>query len=114
RSRPLFHALRQPLRERYGEWALITGASSGIGTEFARALARDGMSIVLTARRADRLQALASELESTHGVKTRVVAVDLSSPEGAEQLVAAVSDLRIAVLVANAGYGLAGRFERHD
>jgi short-subunit dehydrogenase len=112
RSRPRFHAPRQPLRERYGEWALITGASSGIGAEFARALARDGMSCVLTARRADRLQALASELESAYAVQTRVVPVDLSAPDGADQLVDAVSDLDLALLIANAGYGLAGRFDK--
>jgi short-subunit dehydrogenase len=112
RSRPLFHALRQPLRERYGEWALITGASSGIGAEFARALARDGMSCVLTARRADRLQALANELESAYAVQTRVVPVDLGAADGADRLVDAVSDLDLAVLIANAGYGLAGRFDK--
>jgi hypothetical protein len=114
RARPLFHALRKPLRARYGEWALVTGASAGIGTEFARALARDGMSCVLTARRAERLQALANELESAFAVKTRVVALDLGAADGADRLVDAVADLDIAVVVANAGYGLAGRFEKQD
>jgi uncharacterized protein len=114
RARPLFHALRRSLRARYGEWALITGASSGIGAEFARALAGDGVSCVLTARRADRLQGLASELEDAYAVATRVVPLDLGSPEGADRLVDAVADLPIAILVANAGYGAAGRFERQD
>jgi short-subunit dehydrogenase len=114
RSRSLFHALRPPLRARYGEWALITGASAGIGAEFARALAREGMSCVLTARRADRLQALAAELESAYAVETRVVAQDLSSADGADRLVDAVADLEIGLVIANAGYGLAGRFERQD
>jgi len=114
RSRPLFHALRTPLRARYGEWALVTGASAGIGAEFARSLARDGMSCVLTARRADRLQMLAAELETAYSVKTRIVPLDLSAPDGADRLVNAVADLDIAVVVANAGYGLAGRFEQQD
>jgi short-subunit dehydrogenase len=114
RARPLFHAGRPSLRARYGEWALITGASAGIGTEFARALARDGMSCVLTARRADRLESLAKELESAYAVKTRVIPVDLSAPGGAEQLVERVADLDVALVVANAGYGMAGRFDAHD
>jgi uncharacterized protein len=113
-ARPLFHALRRPLRARYGEWAVVTGASAGIGTEFARALARDGMSCVLTARRADRLQVLAGELETAYAVKTRVVALDLSAADGADRLVDAVADLDVGVVVANAGYGLAGRFEKQD
>lgn len=114
RARPIFHALREPLRARYGEWAVITGASAGIGAEFARALARDGMSCVLTARRADRLAELATELESAFAVRTRVVPVDLSAPDGADRLVDAVADLDIGVVIANAGYGLAGRFAKQD
>ena len=99
-------------RQKYGEWALVTGASAGIGLEFARALAREGMSIVLTARREDRLNALAAELKEKHHVDTRVVAVDLAANDGADRLADAVADLPIAFLVNNAGFGYAGRFDK--
>ncbi len=114
RARDLFQAPPESLRQRYGEWALVTGASSGIGAAFARALARDGVSCVLAARREDRLRSLSDELEKSHQVETRVVAVDLAAREGADCLVEAVSDLEIGILVNNAGFGSAGRFESQD
>jgi len=102
------------LRERYGEWAVVTGASAGIGTAFARALASEGVSCVLTARRTDRLEALATELRDTHGVQALVEAVDLGVPGGAEQLLGAIAHLPIGILVNNAGFGGAGRFDKLD
>jgi short-subunit dehydrogenase len=115
RAEALFDGERSvSLRERYGDWALVTGASAGIGAEFARALAREGLSCVLVARRADRLEGLASELEKTWQVSTRVVPEDLSDPQGPARVAAAVSDLPVAVLVNNAGVGYSGRFGLQD
>ncbi len=114
RARPHFQAERPPLRGRYGEWALVTGASAGIGAAFARALAREGFSVVLTARREDRLRQLAAELEKTHAVATRVVVVDLTAPDGADVLVERVADLEVGMLVNNAGFGWQGRFHRQE
>lgn len=111
-ARDRFSAPDRTLRERYGDWALVTGASAGIGAEFARALARDGVSVVLTARRTDRLEALAAELEKTWSVQTRCVACDLSRPDGVDALASAVADLPIGILVNNAGFGYAGRFDK--
>jgi short-subunit dehydrogenase len=102
------------MRERYGEWALITGASAGLGAEYARALAKEGVSCVLTARREERLRALADELERTHGVATRVVTADLTDPAGTDVIIDAVRDLEIAILVNNAGFGYAGRFDKQE
>jgi short-subunit dehydrogenase len=114
KAEPLFTNPVETLRERYGDWALVTGASAGIGSAFARALARDGISLVLTARRGDRLATLAQELEKAYQVQTRVVALDLSQPDAADTLAEAVDDLPIAILVNNAGFGYAGRFDKLD
>ena len=114
RSRELFQPRRLSLRERYGDWALVTGASSGIGAEFARALARDGVSLVLAARRADKLERLAHELREDSGVRVRCVACDLASEAGVRTLLAAAADLEIAVLVNNAGVGYVGRFHEQE
>lgn len=102
------------LSERYGEWALVTGASAGIGQALARQIAAEKMNVVLTARRADRLETLAQELERDHGIETRVVAADLSEPKEVEAILDATADLEIGLLVNNAGLGHAGRFDLLD
>ena len=120
RAKPRFRPPRGTLRARYGAgddrptWALVTGASAGLGREFARALASDGFSVALTARRGDRLTALAAALERDFEVSTRVVVADLSDPTGPAAVVDAVADLEIALLVNNAGFGYKGRFDRQD
>lgn len=93
--------------------ALVTGASAGIGEAFARELARRGYDLVLTARRADRLEVLAKELREHHAIEAIVAPLDLARPDGPEALVAALDaqGLSIDVLVNNAGYGVPGYFE---
>ncbi|GMV90746.1 MAG: short-chain dehydrogenase [Candidatus Hydrogenedentota bacterium] len=98
----------------YQGWALITGASAGIGREFARAIAARGVSCVLVARRADRLEELAVELRDQHGVECRCVEQDLTAPSAVDRVVEAVADIPIGILVNNAGLGHAGRFESRD
>ena len=92
--------------------ALVTGASAGIGLAFARVLAAQGHHVILTARRKDRLEALARELGDHHGVRTHVIVDDLSDPRAPERLVATLAErgLTVDVLVNNAGYGVPGRY----
>jgi short-subunit dehydrogenase len=99
---------------RFRPWAVVTGASSGIGEAFARQLAAEGMHLVLIARREDRLKALAEELHERHGVTTRIVPVDLARDDYLAVVERATQDLDIGLLVNNAGVLSAGRFLDHD
>lgn len=92
--------------------ALITGASSGIGEEFARAFAARGHDLVLVARRQLELDALAKQLRQTHGIDAHVVIADLSKPSSVDDLAVAVEGLKrpLQVLVNNAGFGSYGAF----
>jgi len=92
--------------------ALVTGASAGIGAALARVFAAHGFDLVLTARREDRLQALAEELRTTHGAHVHVMAADLADPATPARLFDDItrSGITVDALVNNAGYGLAGGF----
>ena len=93
-------------RQLGGHRALVTGASSGIGADIARSLARRGADLVISARRRERLDALAAELAAAHGVAVDVVVADLGRPEGAARLWAAATATRpVDLLVNNAGFG---------
>ncbi|NYJ35878.1 SDR family NAD(P)-dependent oxidoreductase [Nocardiopsis aegyptia] len=98
----------------YGPWAVVTGASSGIGRAFAEQLAEAGLHLVLAARSTDRLQALAAELTQDHGVECRVVTVDLGREGAAATIVDATADLDVGLLISNAGAGRPGRFLDQD
>ncbi len=98
------------LAAEYGSWGLVTGASSGIGAEFARRLAADGVNLVVTARRLDRLEALAEELSTDHDVEVRPVRADLSERAGVDAIEKAVADIDLAIVVNNAGTARPGAF----
>ena len=92
--------------------ALVTGASAGIGESFAELLAERGFDLALTARRVDRLEALATRLAAKHGVEACAIAADLADPQAPEAVVKAIAarGRDVDVLVNNAGYGLHQRF----
>jgi hypothetical protein len=96
--------------------ALITGASSGLGTEFARLCASDGADVVLVARRQDRLDPLARQLSADHGIKAHVIAADLAAPDAVDRIVADLEqhDIAVEVLINNAGFGSNGPFAQSN
>lgn len=90
-------------------WALVTGASSGLGVAYARRLASEGVGVVLAARSEDKLQAVADELRAL-GVEARVVPTDLTDRESRSRLIDACRDLPLSHLINNAGFATMGDF----
>lgn len=96
------------------KWALVTGASSGIGKEFVFILARNGYNVILVSRDIQRLNGIAVQLENEFGIKTRTIQKDLSNPYAAVELFKQIEDLHISVFVNNAGAGICGPFIESD
>ena len=96
--------------------ALITGASAGLGLEYAKLFAADGHDVVLVARRRDRLEALATQLGQAHGTKAHIVAADLAGADGPRRVIDELQrmGLEIDFLVNNAGFGTSGVFSEMD
>jgi short-subunit dehydrogenase len=102
--------MKQIDKHAYGPWALVTGASSGIGEEFARQVAASGINVVLVARREERLREVAAELTARYEVQARVVALDLGRDGILGPVRRATDDLDIGLVVSNAGAGNPGPF----
>jgi short-subunit dehydrogenase len=103
----------QPWR---GKWALITGASAGIGSALAEQLAAQGVNLLLTARRADRLARLADDLAARHKVQTEVHAADLTRTQAPGEIFRFTEQKRLPIelLINNAGFGAYGEFRKHE
>lgn len=97
-------------QKKFGPWAVVTGASDGIGKAFAEHLAAQGLNVVLVARRQDILSRLADQLRREHAIDVRVVASDLSLPQGNVSLFAETKELDVGLVVAAAGFGTSGEF----
>jgi short-subunit dehydrogenase len=98
------------LRERYGPAAVVTGASSGIGEQFARRLAAEGFDLLLVARRSELLHQLAEELRGKHGVSVHVLAADLADPASTDTVVRRAREMDVGLLICSAGFGASGAF----
>src|SRR5258705_13612403 len=101
-------------KTRFGPWALVTGASSGIGKEFARQIAASGINIVLVARREDLLKEVGVEFSKRYGVEHRVVVLDVSREDFIGQLASPTDDLDIGLVVSNARTGNPREFLKLD
>lgn len=102
--------------QKYGNTALITGASSGIGEAFAEALAKEKINLILVARREERLQKIATKLQKEFGISVEILVQDLSQAEAGKKVYETVHQkgLHVDILVNNAGFGSHGRFQELD
>ena len=100
-------------KENYGEWALITGASSGVGKEMALEIASKGINIVIVARRKELLEELANEIKEKYEVQTNVIVADFSTEEAIGYVIEECNELEIGLLVNNVGYALTGEFSEN-
>ena len=98
------------LRNKFGDWAIVTGSSSGIGLALATQLADAGFNLIINARNAERLSIVEQELKNKFHVQVKAIAADISEPTGQDKIILASQGLKIGLLVNNAGFGTSGLF----
>src|SRR5689334_21738725 len=98
------------MRARYPGWALVTGASSGIGRCLARGLASRGLDVVLVANQGPELEVVATEIRAAFGVEARTCCVDLAQPNFLAHVLASTNDIDVSVVIHNASFGVVGDF----
>ena len=106
----LSNTTKQKLKTQYGPWAMVTGASSGIGRELAERLAESGLNLALVARSEDKLDSLSKELIRQYGIETLVLPTDLSKAEQTQGLLNSLEEMEIGLVVASVGFGTSGLF----
>jgi short-subunit dehydrogenase len=100
--------------QRYGSWAIVAGASEGLGAEYAKGLAERGLNLILVARREPLLHSLAAKLAEDYRIRTKPIVLDLASHNAAEQIVHQTMDLDVGLLVYNAAFSAVGPFLDHS
>lgn len=100
--------------EKYGPWAMITGASSGIGEQFAYQLAENNFNIVLVARSESKLSDVKNNILGKTHVNVKIIAVDLAIEECIDQMISATTDIDIGLVVHSAGYAITGNFAENE
>ncbi|MCH6198813.1 SDR family NAD(P)-dependent oxidoreductase [Aquiflexum sp. LQ15W] len=102
------------LKLKYGDWAVVTGASSGIGLEISKLLASAGFNLVINARNREKLDQIKSELESKYAIQVNTIATDVASEGSFKTITDLVQDLNVGLLVVSAGFGTTGLFIRGE
>lgn len=98
------------LKNQYGEWAIVTGASSGIGLELASQLAGAGFNLLINSRNLEKLQEVEKQLKHLATIQIKIVACDVATTEGINQIIQATNGLNVGLLILSAGYGTSGNF----
>ncbi len=101
---------KKRLKSKYGDWAIVSGASSGIGMELAAQLADAGFNLIIHGRNSERLKRLEQELKSKKPIQVKIVEADLAEPNGIDKIILESQNLNIGLLVVSAGYGTSGLF----
>ncbi len=105
---------KRRLKSNYGEWAIVTGASSGIGLELATQLAAAGFNLIINSRHFEKLQEVEKQLKANAAIQIKIVVADVSETEGVDKIIQSAQELPIGLLVVSAGYGTSGLFTNNS